>query len=261
MKPLYHIDLCSGIGGFALGFESAGLSKPYLFCEIDKFCQKVLKKHWANVPIISDVKEIANDPKKYIKVEGRECVLTAGYPCQPFSSAGYKKGEADDRYIWREINTIIASIKPSWVVLENVIGHVNMGVGRTLADLEAQGYETRILNIPACAVKALHRRERIWIIGFLSHADGDRCEEKRCPESKAEEGKGFERYFGREGDGGVCGGTNGLSYWVDSSGLIAKTAEPPAPGRTNRIKALGNSIVPQIAMRIGLAIKHANNAC
>ena len=156
-----HVDLCSGIGGFALGFEWAGLSKPVLFCDIEPWSRKVLAKHWPDVPIAVDVKELANDPARLVP----DCdILTAGYPCQPFSVAGKQRGTEDDRHLWPFISQIIAHKRPAFCVLENVYGHVALGLDEVLADLEAQDYAARAFIVPACAVNAPHRRDRIWII-------------------------------------------------------------------------------------------------
>ena len=156
-----HVDLCSGIGGFALGFEWAGLSKPVLFCDIEPWSRKVLAKHWPHVPIATDVKELASDPRRLVP----ECdILTAGYPCQPFSAAGKQRGEEDDRHIWPEIFTIIRSKRPRWIVCENVYGHVSLGLDEVLSDLEGQDYTCQAFIVPACAVDAPHRRDRVWIV-------------------------------------------------------------------------------------------------
>ena len=162
---LHHIDLCSGIGGFALGFEWAGLSRPVMFCDIEPWSRKVLAKHWPDVPIADDVKELANDPDRFIpRTDPTKTILTAGYPCQPFSVAGKQKGTEDDRHIWPFISQIIAHKRPAWCVLENVYGHVALGLDEVLADLEAQDYATRAFIVPACSVNAPHRRDRLWII-------------------------------------------------------------------------------------------------
>ena len=122
---LAHVDLCSGIGGFALGFQWAGLSRPVLFCDIEEWSRKVLAKHWPDVPISNDVKELASDPRRLVP----DCdILTAGYPCQPFSLAGKRRGEKDDRHIWPEIFAIVQAKRPRWCVFENVSGHINMGL-------------------------------------------------------------------------------------------------------------------------------------
>ena len=158
---LRHVDLCSGIGGFALGFQWAELSKPVLFCDIEPWSREILAKHWPDVPIAEDVKELANDPNGLIP----DCdILTAGYPCQPFSVAGQRRGTEDDRHIWPYIFSIIKAKRPSFCVFENVYGHVSMGLDEVLSDLESEAYATRPFIIPACATDAFHRRDRLWII-------------------------------------------------------------------------------------------------
>jgi DNA-cytosine methyltransferase len=163
---LRHVDLCSGIGGFSLGFEWAGLSKPVLFCDIEPWSRKILNKHWPDVPIAEDVKELANDPEGLVP----ECdIITAGYPCQPFSVAGSQKGEADPRHIWPYIFRIIAQRRPTWVVCENVYGHVRLGLDKVLTDLETEGYTSRTFIVPACGINAPHKRDRLWIVGYTKH--------------------------------------------------------------------------------------------
>ena len=162
---LRHVDLCSGIGGFALGFQWAGLSVPVMFCDNDMFCQQVLAKHWPNVPISGDVEELSIAPDRFVP----DCdIITAGYPCQPFSLAGKRKGEADDRHIWPFILKIVAQKRPTYCVFENVYGHVNLGLDKVLFDLEAQNYASRTFIVPACGVDAPHKRDRLWII---AHTD------------------------------------------------------------------------------------------
>ena len=165
---LAHVDLCSGIGGFALGFQRAGLSHPVLFCDIEPWSRQVLAKHWPDVPIAEDVKELASDPGRLVP----DCdILTAGYPCQPFSQAGVRRGEEDDRHIWPEIFTIVETKLPRWCVFENVSGHISLGLDQVLSDLESKGYAVQPFVVPACAVDAPHRRDRVWIIA--AHADRD----------------------------------------------------------------------------------------
>jgi len=163
---LRHVDLCSGIGGFSLGFECAQLSTPILFCDTEPWCRKILAKNFPNVPIATDVKELANDPERLVP----DCdILTAGYPCQPFSVAGLQKGTEDDRHIWPYIFKIVAHKRPTWCVFENVYGHIAMGLDQVLADLESEGYATRTFIVPACGVNAPHRRDRLWIVGYAEH--------------------------------------------------------------------------------------------
>ena len=158
---LRHVDLCSGIGGFSLGFSWAELSKTIMFCDTEEWCRKILAKNFNNVPIAKDVKELANDPERLVP---NHDILTCGYPCQPFSVAGLRKGEEDDRHIWPFLFKIIACKRPSWVVCENVYGHVALGLDKVLLDLESEGYATRTFIVPACSKNAHHRRDRLWII-------------------------------------------------------------------------------------------------
>ena len=156
-----HVDLCSGIGGFSLAFEEVGLSKTIMFCDTEKWCRDILAKHWPNVPITEDVKELANDPRRNVP----DCdILTAGYPCQPFSVAGKQRGTEDDRHIWPYIFRIVTSKRPTWCVFENVYGHVGMGLDEVLHDLEGEGYATRTFIVPASGIGARHKRDRLWIV-------------------------------------------------------------------------------------------------
>jgi DNA (cytosine-5)-methyltransferase 1 len=168
---LRHVDLCSGIGGFALGFEWAGLSSPVMFCDIEPWSRKILTQHWPDVPIAEDVMELANDPERLVP----DCdILTAGYPCQPFSVAGKQKGTTDDRHIWPYICKIVAQKRPTWCVFENVYGHVALGLDQVLTDLEAEGYASRTFIVPACGVNAPHRRDRLWIVAHTTRNRGGR---------------------------------------------------------------------------------------
>ena len=156
------LDICSGIGGFSLGLESTGGFDTVAFCEFDDFCRKVLNKHWPDVPIYKDLKEIGNEPERIIQDFDLIC---GGIPCQPFSVAGKKKGKEDDRHLWPYMYEIIKHKKPSWVIVENVGGFVNVALDDVCLDLEAQGYATQSFVIPACSVEAPHRRDRVWILG------------------------------------------------------------------------------------------------
>jgi len=352
---LRHVDLCSGIGGFSLGFEWAQLSTPILFCDTEPWCRKILAKNFPNVPIATDVKELANDPERLVP----DCdILTAGYPCQPFSVAGKQKGTEDDRHIWPFIFRIVAQKRPTWCVFENVHGHIAMGLDQVLADLESEGYSTRTFVVPACGVNAPHKRDRLWIVAHSELAysvsirrgrrnstrreTGERDvqseEQGRSSMGRETEGRGQPRGenvadttilgsqehghgkpdefvhvsedvadtnnarqssssgrgqnnrneeghdIGRSGENvadtsgeGSQGRLSGRSNserqsFVGQSGCSSSTygqsgedwwaVEPNVrrvahgiPKRVDRIKGLGNAIVPQIAMNIGLAIK------
>ena len=163
------LDLFAGIGGFSLGLEMTGGFETVAFCEIEKYPQEILKKNFPDVPIYEDVRELTADRLIRDGI-GRIDVITGGYPCQPFSVAGKQKGEADDRHLWPFMLEIIAQVRPSWVICENVSGHIALGLDQVLFDLENKGYATRTFVVPACAVNAPHRRDRLWIV---AHADSD----------------------------------------------------------------------------------------
>ena len=158
MRTLTHLDLFSGIGGFALAARMVGGIKTVAFCEIDPWARRVLNKNFPGVPIHDDVKTL--NPKHYGPID----IITGGYPCQPFSVAGLRRGEEDDRHLWPFMRGIIEDARPRMVLCENVAGHVTMGLDEVLSDLESLGYSAGATIIPACAVGAGHRRDRLWII-------------------------------------------------------------------------------------------------
>ena len=168
---LKTLDLFSGIGGFTIGLERAGF-KTVAFCEIDKYCRLVLKKHWKDIKIYDDVRKITRQQHEQ---DGRELpeIITGGFPCQPFSVAGRQKGTGDNRYLWPEMFRVIKEFKPRWIIAENVRGIINIQHGmvfeRVHTDLESQGYETQTFIIPAAGVGAPHRRDRVWIVGYSEH--------------------------------------------------------------------------------------------
>lgn len=160
------LDLFSGIGGFSLGLERAGM-ETVAFCEYDEKCRQVLKKHWPDVPQYDDVRTLTGERLRQDGI-GDIGLICGGYPCQPFSLAGKRKGEADDRHLWPEFKRLIQEIGPTWVLCENVAGHINMGLDSVLADLESEGYQSQVFVIPACAVGAFHRRDRVWIVAHTN---------------------------------------------------------------------------------------------
>jgi DNA (cytosine-5)-methyltransferase 1 len=157
------LDLFSGIGGFSLGLESTGFFETIAFVEKDEFCQKVLKKNFNNIPIEGDIRNVKGD--KY-----KADVVTGGFPCQPFSVAGKRKGTDDDRYLWDETIRVVRECKPKWFIGENVEGLINIQEGMVLRqvqnDLEKEGFEVQCIIIPASGIGAWHQRKRIWIIGY-----------------------------------------------------------------------------------------------
>ena len=158
-----HLDLFSGIGGFSLGLEATGEFETVAFCDYDPFCQKVLRKHWENVPIYGDIKELTYEKLKANGINNID-IITGGYPCQPFSVAGNKKGEQDPRHLWPEYFRLVKECRPTWVIGENVGGHIKLGLDTVLSDLESEGYSARTFSISASSIGANHKRERVWIV-------------------------------------------------------------------------------------------------
>ena len=176
------LDIFSGIGGFSLGLERAGM-KTVAFCENDKFCRKVLKKHWPKVPIFDDVKNIRVKPGYLIADEdgceglydNRIDVICGGFPCQDISVAGKKEGIHGKRSgLWKEFKRLIKEVKPRYAIIENVANLRANGLETVLGDLAELGYDGEWHIIPARAVGAPHLRERIWIIAWR----GNEGEEK-----------------------------------------------------------------------------------
>ena len=169
MTDLRLLDLFSGIGGFSYaaerlvgGYETVG------FCEIDPFCREVLNKHWPDVEIFEDVRRTDD----FVRC-GRVDIITGGYPCQPFSLAGKQKGVEDDRHLWPAMFELIKQKRPAFVVGENVAGHITLGLDQVLFDLEGEGYTARPFVIPACAVDAPHRRDRVWAVQIPYRREGE----------------------------------------------------------------------------------------
>ena len=171
-----HASLFSGIGGFDLAAEWAGWTNAFN-CEIDPFCRKVLKYHFPNAEQYEDIR--ATD---FTVWKDRIDVLTGGFPCQPFSLAGKRQGTEDDRYLWPAMLDVIRTVRPRWVVGENVYGIVNWSEGlvfeQVCADLEAAGYEVQPYIIPACGVGAPHRRDRCWFVAHRADAGTETTRER-----------------------------------------------------------------------------------
>ena len=156
-----HVDLCSGIGGFSLGFIAAELSEPVLLCDFDEKVRKLLRVRFPGIPIANDVKEIASDPKRFI--HERPFILSSGYPCQPFSASGKRGGEEDPRHIFPHIAEIVAQTRPTYCVFENVYGHISLGLDKVLSQMGSLDYATATFIVPAAGFRP-HKRDRLWII-------------------------------------------------------------------------------------------------
>jgi DNA (cytosine-5)-methyltransferase 1 len=301
---LRHLDLFSGIGGFALAARWAGW-ETVQFVEIDSFCQAVLKKNFPNIPIHDDIRTLSfTDPVD---------VISGGFPCQPFSVAGKQKGKDDNRHLWPELIKQIRTIRPSYVVCENVPGIIKLALEEVCTDLEAEGYSVETFIIPACGVGAIHKRDRVWIIAYSNQRLGEH-EEKQIQTrwntsdhlsstvSITHPNSGEQSTLGRNvsqvsslqkeecqseystslsGRNGIENVSNSQSERLSErngeqvqhsshptterydgvSAFENFPTEPPIcgadarlPNRVERIKSLGNSIVPQIAYEIFKAI-------
>jgi len=175
------IDLFAGIGGFSLAAHWMGW-ETVAFVEKEPYCQKILSKNFPGVPIISDIRDYK--PEKHAAD-----IICGGFPCQPFSSAGKRKGKADDRFLWPEMLRVIREVQPTWVVGENVAGILSMDGGvvfeEICASLENEGYAVQSFIIPAISQGAPHRRDRVWIVGYSEH-NGRNADAKQRSSGKAE---------------------------------------------------------------------------
>lgn len=173
MKPA-HLDLFTGIGGFTLAAESAGF-ETVGFSEIEPYACKVLKQCWPGIVNYGDIRTVPA-----IRCD----LITGGFPCQPHSLAGKRRGSKDDRHLWPTMRDVIGRSKPAWVLGENVAGIKGVELNKVLSDLESLGYRVQPIVIPACAVDASHRRDRVWIVAYADEAG--RREQRRI-ESMAPE--------------------------------------------------------------------------
>lgn len=207
------LDLFSGIGGISLAAEWASI-ETVAFCEIEPFPQTVLRKQWNNVPIYDDVKALT---KERLEADGITAIdiISAGYPCQPFSVAGKREGAADDRHLWPEVKRLLQEIRPRWFVGENVAGHITLGLDDVLSDLEGLSYTAQAFVIPACSVNAPHRRDRVFIVGYTEHYGSSSATFRRSVDSASD------HVTKRQGETGESERTSRR----ESNAVLAYTAE------------------------------------
>lgn len=249
MSKLRVLDLFSGIGGFSLGLERTGGFETVAFCEIEPFPRRVLAKHWPEVPCYEDVRTLTADrlASDGITVD----VITGGFPCQDLSLAGKRKGlEGERSGLWSEIVRLTCELRPQYIIVENVANLLNgpserpgAWFGRVLGDLAECGYDAEWENIPAAAVGAPHRRERVWIVAYPAEVVGGFLQDREARRLQRQSGRDDWRawlQWGVKPD--LCGDDDGLSTIP------------------HRLAALGNAVVPQIPELIGNAILQARAA-
>lgn len=269
---LTHLSLFSGIGGLDLAAEWAGFMTVGQ-CEFADYPTKVLEKHWPDVPRWRDVRTLTKE--SFYERTGLRTVdvISGGFPCQPFSVAGKQKGKGDDRYLWPEMLRVITELRPRCVVGENVPGIIKIAAGQVVKDLERAGYHVVVFNFEAAAVGAWHRRSRVFFVGIADVADTDGSglqgrKQPETPDAAEDAGEQPSRVPAGECSEAVydamCSGCAGDARWGQSQELAAGrcwAAEPDVgrvahgiPNRVDRLKCLGNAVVPQQAYPIFKAL-------
>ena len=272
-------SLFSGIGGIDLGLERAGMTIKW-HSEIDPYACRVLKKHWPTIPNLGNIKDI-----NWSSVEPVD-LIAGGYPCQPFSTAGKRQGEKDERHLWPYFLRAIGELRPRYAVMENVRGHLSMGGTTVIGDLAEIGYDCEWQLVSAASVGAPHRRERIIILAYPHdtrdrtpksgyYSDGPTVEQRRQDISQFEfgrqcetlaypNGEGWERSVRSQKRKQTFGGFNVQGencrwgdHWVTEPD-VGRVAHG-IPSRVDRLRGLGNAVVPQVAEYVGRLIMEAHN--
>jgi len=285
---LQHLDLFSGIGGFSLGLEATGGFETKAFCDIEKYPRQVLQKHWPHVKQYEDIKELNYERLKADGIDSID-IITGGYPCQPFSIAGRQKGEQDPRHLWPEYFRLVKELRPTWVIGENVSGHIKLGLDTVIEDLESEDYSVRPFSISASSIGANHQRERIWILAHSRRSQWPRAELRgeNENETRQENANQFERSsstsevdvantnderlqrqwqsrnqftprFNSSSESSEEGQRTVGQGWWESEPNMGRVAHG-IPKRVDRLKSLGNSLVPQIPYYIGKTILEVMN--
>jgi DNA (cytosine-5)-methyltransferase 1 len=249
VSKLKVLDLFSGIGGFSLGLERTGGFETIAFCEIDPFCRRVLAKHWPDVPCFKDVTTLRGESV------GPVDVICGGFPCQDISLAGSQAGMGDGTRsgLWSEVARLTRELRPRLVIVENVANLLRGPAdrpggwfGRILGDLAECGYDAEWENIPAVALGAPHRRERIWLVAY-PHEDADH--DRRLPADGLTDEENIWQRDRRLSELGASPRLCGSDTYARIRGVVYGISD-----WAHRCGALGNAVVPQIPEMIGHAI-------
>lgn len=245
-EPFRVLDLFSGIGGFSLGLERTGGFKTVAFCEIDDYCAKVLNRHWSNVPVYRDVRQLSAERLAADGI-GRIDLICGGFPCQDISWAGPGAGLAGERSgLWSEFARLIREIRPRYVLVENVAALLKRGLSAVLGDLASLGFDAEWSTVSACSVGAPHMRQRVFVVAYANGLDG----RPRVRHPAARQVRQVQAFDSLEGaragwrlrlanPSELYRGADGLSFGLE------------------RNHAIGNAVVPQIPELIGRAILSA----
>jgi DNA (cytosine-5)-methyltransferase 1 len=235
-------SLFSGIGGIDLGLERAGMTVKW-HSEIDPFACRVLKKHWPHVPNIGDITQVDWEQTPHVDV------IAGGYPCQPFSLAGKRAGENDPRHLWPYFRDAISVLRPRYALLENVRGHLSMGGLSVIGDLAAIGYDAEWRIVSAASVGANHQRDRLIIVAHPTIRDARDSQSHRVGTIFGQAAESRER----------CCNRRPVSDWWQGEPHMGRVADGVSC-RVDRLRGLGNAVVPQVAEVIGrLIMEHAHD--
>lgn len=249
-------SLFSGIGGIDLGLERAGMDTRW-FCEIEPHCRNVLARHWPGLPIYGDIAAV-----DWIRVE-RVDILAGGFPCQPVSHAGLKLAQADERWLWPYFAQAIRLLRPRYVLVENVAALLGRGFDEVVSDLSAIGYDAEWDCIPAAAVGAPHLRDRVWIVAYPRGIEHESHRASLGWPATASVG---------DSDPNLNGASRSRVAQARTTGQLIHAGSPPprddwwatepdmgrvadgVPHRVDRLRSLGNAVVPQVVEWIGRRI-------
>ena len=256
------LDLFSGIGGFSIGLERAGM-QTVAFCEIDAHARKVLNKRWPSIPVFTDVTTLTKE-----QINDQIDVLAGGFPCQDISTAGRGAGLSGSRSgLWFEFHRLINEIRPRYAIIENVAALRRRGLGEVLRSLAEIGYDAEWHCIPASALGAPHQRDRIWIIAYLANTSSGRRSGQREWQMEQQgrtetvgAGSAMADTYSAHSEGSRLSSRAYAQYadivgkgWWEAEPTVGRVANG-LPGQSHRLKQLGNAVVPQIPELIGRAI-------